>query len=113
MRRRVYLSSLLAGVVGTAGCLGDSSSDQPASGSPTGATSPDAGTDSTPTTHTATVDGGNRVRYTLTMSEPPSEFDEDSPQLSSSTKMEHESVFPEECGTGRVPVMKSLYRTSR
>lgn len=79
MRRRVYLSSLLAGTVGFAGCFGSTSSDKPSSTSPPSATSPEEEAELTGSVHTATVDDGKQIRYSLTMSEPPKEFDEDSP----------------------------------
>ena len=79
MRRRVYLSSLLAGTVGFAGCLGTTSSDKPSSTSSPRVTSPGEETELTGSVHTATVDDGKRIRYALTMSEPSTDFDGDSP----------------------------------
>ena len=79
MRRRVYLSSLLAGTVGFAGCFGSTSSDKPSSTSPPSATSPEERAELTGSVHTATVDDGKRIRYALPMSEPPTDHDGDAP----------------------------------
>ncbi|WP_424017222.1 hypothetical protein ACOZ4N_15245 [Halorientalis pallida] len=79
MRRRVYVSSLLAGTVGVAGCLESTSSDTSSNTAPSSATRPEEGAELTGSVHTATVDDGKRIRYTLSMSEPPADFDGDSP----------------------------------
>ena len=79
MRRRVFLTALVGGVGGTAGCFGSSSSDPPATTSTAGTSRPENLIARTATPQTVTLDGGMQLRYVITMSEPPTDFDRDAP----------------------------------
>ena len=79
MRRRVFLTALVGGVGGTAGCFGSTSSDSPARTSTSAGTPPANRTARTATPQTVTLDGGMWLRYVITMAEPPDDFDRDAP----------------------------------